>query len=123
MKGETKIQHRATEADRRKGVISCHHALPVTENAHIKPYAESDPNRTENGLLLRSDLHRLFDAGYWTVTRARRIVVSGRIKKEFENGRDYYRFHGEKLMVEPGKPAESPDAGYLDWHNDKVFRA
>ena len=95
---------------------------PGLEAAHIKPYAESGPNRTENGLLLRSDLHRLFDAGYVTVTPERRIEVSRRIKEEFENGRDYYRFQGARLIVEPGNPADKPDASYLGWHNEHIFR-
>lgn len=112
-----------TDAYTRRCAISGERTLPVLEAAHIKPYAESGPNRTENGLLLRSDIHKLFDAGYVTVTPERRIEVSRRIREEFENGRDYYRFHGEKLMVEPGDPAEKPDSGYLDWHNEHVFRS
>ena len=33
------------------------------EAAHIDPHSEYGDNRTENGLLLRADLHVLFDAG------------------------------------------------------------
>jgi putative restriction endonuclease len=43
----------------------------------------------ENRLLLRSDLHTLFDRGYLTVTPEARLEASNRIRKEFENGRDY----------------------------------
>ena len=42
--------------------------LPVLEAAHIKPYALDGPHRVSNGILLRSDLHKLFDLGYVTVT-------------------------------------------------------
>jgi len=84
--------------------------------------AQSSPDRTENGLLLRSDLHRLFDAGYVTATPEPRIEVSRRIKEEFENGRDYYRFHGAELTVLPSSRAEQPDAGYLRWHNEHLYR-
>ena len=111
-----------TDAYTRRCAISGERTLPALEAAHIKDYAKSGPNRIENGLLLRSDLHKLFDAGYVTVTPERRIEVSRRIREEFENGRDYYRFHGERLVVEPGDPAEKPDAGYLGWHNEHVFR-
>lgn len=120
--GQGAFRSLVTDAYTRRCAISGERTLPALEAAHIKPYAESGPNRTENGLLLRSDLHRLFDAGYVTVTPERRIEVSRRIKEEFENGRDYYRFHGERLRVEPGNPAEMPDAGYLGWHNERVFR-
>ncbi len=120
--GQGAFRSLVTDAYTRRCAISGERTLPALEAAHIKPYSESGPNRTENGLLLRSDLHRLFDAGYVTVTPERRIEVSRRIKEEFENGRDYYRFHGEKLRVEPGKASEKPDAGYLAWHNERVFR-
>lgn len=120
--GQGAFRALVTDAYTRRCAISGERTLPALEAAHIKPYAESGPNRTENGLLLRSDLHRLFDAGYVTVTPERRIEVSRRIKQEFENGRDYYRYHGESLAVTPGNEAEKPDSSYLAWHNDKVFR-
>ena len=120
--GQGAFRSLVTDAYTRRCAISGERTLPALEAAHIKPYAESGPNRTENGLLLRSDLHRLFDAGYLTVTPERQIEVSRRIREEFENGRDYYRYHGEKLFKEPTNPAERPDAGYLAWHNEQVFR-
>ena len=46
--------------------------------------------RVDNGLLLRLDIHRLFDRGYVTVDRDYRFVVSRRLKEEFDNGRTYY---------------------------------
>jgi hypothetical protein len=49
---------------------------------------------------LRSDLHTLFDLGYVTVDPDKLCtVISSRIGEEFENGRDYYRFHRQSLMV------------------------
>jgi hypothetical protein len=35
----------------------------LVEAAHVRPYAESNDNGAHNGLLLRSDLHTLFDLG------------------------------------------------------------
>lgn len=121
--GQGAFRALVTDAYARRCAISGERTLPALEAAHIKPYAESGPNRTENGLLLRSDLHRLFDAGYVTVTPERRIEVSRRIREEFENGRDYYQYHGERLAVTPGHEAEQPDPSYLSWHNEKIFRA
>jgi len=40
--------------------------LPVLNAAHIKLYAEEGPHEVQNGLLLREDLHTLFDRGYMT---------------------------------------------------------
>src|ERR1035441_10626725 len=35
--------------------------LAVLETGHIKPYQGEDDSHPENGLLLRSDIHTLFD--------------------------------------------------------------
>jgi putative restriction endonuclease len=70
-----------TEAYHRRCAVTGERTLPVLEAAHIKPYAKSGPNLTRNGLLLRSDLHKLFDGGYLTVTPELRVEVSKRIKE------------------------------------------
>lgn len=95
--------------------------LPVLEAAHIRPYAEAGPHDPRNGLLLRSDLHTLFDRGYLTVTPERKLEVSRRIREEFENGREYYRLHGQPLRP-PRRPDLAPGREYLDWHATHVFR-
>ena len=48
-----------------------------------------------NGLLVRSDLHRLFADGYLTVdAKGERVVVSKRTKEEFEDRKDDYKLEG-----------------------------
>ena len=42
--------------------------LPVLEAAHIKPFSLVEKYEIANGLLLRSDLHTLFDRADITVT-------------------------------------------------------
>lgn len=44
--------------------ISGYHFAAAVEAAHIRPYASSEDNGVGNGLLLRSDLHTLFDLGF-----------------------------------------------------------
>jgi putative restriction endonuclease len=77
-----------TDAYDRKCSISGERTLPVLDAAHIKPYEQSGPQSISNGLLLRSDIHKLFSKGYLTITNDYRIEVSNRIKQEFENGRE-----------------------------------
>jgi putative restriction endonuclease len=103
--------------------ITGEHTLPVLEAAHIKPYADSGPHLVSNGLLLRSDLHKLFDSGYLTVTPALAVEVSPRIKEEFNNGKVYYEMHGKHLVVTPNRATELPDREFLSWHNENVFKA
>ena len=112
-----------TDAYHRACAITEEHSLPALEAAHIKPFNESGPHAVNNGLLLRSDFHRLFDRGYITVTPEYQIEVSRRLKEEFENGRSYYPFHGKPLGHLPALPEDRPNNELLIWHNDNVFRA
>jgi putative restriction endonuclease len=112
-----------TDAYKRRCAITGEKTLPVLEAAHIQPYSKDGPHATNNGLLLRSDLHTLFDLGYVTVTKDYRVEVSRRIKEEYENGREYYKLHGSKLLVLPQSDAEKPSEKYIEWHNTNVFAA
>lgn len=111
-----------TDAYNRKCAISGEKTLPVLEAAHIKPYAVSGPHFISNALLLRSDLHKLFDSGYITVTADLKVEVSKRIKEEFQNGKEYYRFHGGELFNQPLRIMDKPDVRFVEWHNEKVYR-
>lgn len=94
---------------------------PALEAAHIKPFALVGEHRLSNGLLLRSDIHKLFDKGYVTVDTSRIFRVSKAIRDEFENGRDYYALDGIELR-ETVSPEATPSREYLEWHSDTVFR-
>lgn len=119
--GQGAFRALVTDAYKRRCAITGERTLPVLEAAHIRPYAEEGPHQVSNGLLLRSDLHILFDRGYVTVTPEFRIEVSRRIKEEFTNGRDYYAHHGETLLVLPSSVAEQPGRDFLRWHNEQKF--
>lgn len=110
-----------TDAYSRRCAITGERTLPVLEAAHIKPYSESGPHLVSNGILLRSDLHILFDDGYVTVTEDLRVEVSKRIKEEFENGREYYQYRSKPLLIVPGGADERPSKEFLRWHNEHKF--
>lgn len=110
-----------TDAYGRKCAISGERTLPVLDAAHIKQYAASGPHFISNGLLLRSDIHKLFDAGYVTITTDFKVEVSKKIKEEFENGREYYKFHGQVLENLPHREKDRPDIRFISWHNS-LFR-
>jgi len=120
--GQGAFRFQVTDAYHRACAITEEHSLPALEAAHIKPFTESGPHAVYNGLLLRSDFHRLFDRGYITVMPDYRIEVSRRLKEEFENGRSYYPFHGRKLAHLPITAEERPKAELLVWHNERVFK-
>jgi putative restriction endonuclease len=106
----------------RSCAVTTEHSLPVLEAAHIQPYADGGPHEVANGLLLRTDIHRLFDAGYVTVSpEDLRFNVSRRLKDDYENGRTYYALHGAQIHS-PRDLADSPGRAFLDWHARERFR-
>jgi predicted restriction endonuclease len=70
-----------------------------------------------NGLLLRRDLHALFDQHYITITPDKTLVVSKRIREEFESGREYYALHGRQVR-DPKSAGDAPSVEALRRHND-----
>lgn len=112
-----------TDAYSRRCAMTGERTLPALEAAHIKPYAVDGPHQIENGVLLRSDLHHLFDQGYITIASDLRVEVSRRIREEFQNGRDYYALHGERLRILPAAVHERPNEMYLEWHRNNRFLA
>ena len=111
-----------TDAYSRRCSITGEKTLPVLEAAHIKPYAESGPHFISNGLLLRSDMHKLFDGGYLTITNDLKIEVSPRIKEEFQNGKEYYQYHGKDLLFLPNRDLDKPNDKFIDWHNTNIYK-
>ncbi|MEO8111766.1 MAG: HNH endonuclease [Ginsengibacter sp.] len=98
-----------TDAYTRRCSVTGERTLPVLEAAHIKPYAVDGPHAISNRLLLRSDVHKLFDTGYLTITNDHKTEVSKRIKEEYENGKEYYQFHGKSLLYLPEQIANRPE--------------
>ena len=96
--------------------------LPVLEAAHIKPYNLGGSHEPSNGILFPSDIHKLFDSGYVTVTSKFKFEVSQRIRQEFENGREYYALNGKDIFVPSENDRIPPDTGLLEWHNNNCYK-
>jgi putative restriction endonuclease len=110
-----------TDAYERACAITGEHSLPALEAAHIRPFSLNGSHDVTNGLLFRSDIHRLFDRGYVTVTPTLHFEVSRRLKEDFENGRSYYPLHGSTVRV-PRASIERPSPELLQWHTEEVYR-
>jgi putative restriction endonuclease len=81
--GQGTFRAAVTDAYDRACAVTQEHSLPVLEAAHIRPYSEGGEHVLNNGLLLRSDLHRLFDRGYVGVDRDQRLMVSDRLRADW----------------------------------------
>lgn len=95
--GQGSFQTAVLDAYARRCSISQEKVVPALEAAHIRPYGLGGEHRVDNGLLLRRDIHALFDRGYITVTPSLEVIVSSRLKHEFDNGEEYGAFNGSRL--------------------------
>lgn len=109
-----------TDNYQRRCAVTGERTLPALDAAHIRPFAEGGAHEASNGILLRRDIHSLFDLGYVTITPEMRFEVSRRIKEEYENGRHYYDLSGQQVAL-PSHLCSQPDRGALSWHNDNRF--
>lgn len=118
--GQGGFRMRVIESYGRRCAITGEKSLPALEAAHIKPFTIVKEHEVNNGLLLRADIHKLFDLGYVTVTPDFRFAVSPALREEYSNGRIYYDLAGRQIHL-PAAEAERPDRDYLDWHASQVF--
>ncbi|MDO4302594.1 MAG: HNH endonuclease [Bacillota bacterium] len=111
-----------TNAYLRKCAITGEKVLPVLQAAHIKAFSEGGPNDLNNGMLLRSDVHTLFDKGYITIDTDYYVDISKHLKEEFGESESYDRYHGKRIENLPVRKEDYPLKEYLQWHNDNVFK-
>lgn len=84
--------------------------VAVLEAAHIKPYLGDHTNAVSNGLLLRADLHTLFDLGLLKIEPAsRRVTLNSRLR-----GTQYEELEG-RVLFEPGEPGLRPAPDCLSY--------
>lgn len=109
------------EAYERRCAVTNHKILPTLQAAHIVPVSEGGQHRINNGVLLRSDVHTLFDRGYLGIDGNYVLRVSPRLKSEFGNGDEFYEKEGQVISL-PTFKRDRPSAEFLQWHLSKVFR-
>ena len=77
------------------------HAL---EACHIYPYMGPKTNSTDNGILLRSDIHTLFDLGKIGIDLDYKVIMSDDLYFS-----DYYKIYRNKKISLPEKKLEWPN--------------
>ena len=120
--GQQAFQAVVLDAYHRSCAITGTKIRPVLQAAHVRPLTAGGQHRLDNGLLLRSDVHTLFDRGYLAVDTKHRLLVSPRLRSEFGNGDQFYARAGHTIAL-PERRAERPDRDFLEWHLDTVFKS
>lgn len=83
----------------------------VLEAAHIYPYRGPDTNKLTNGLLLRADLHTLFDCGLIAIDEVTMaLIVAPQLRSS-----EYGNLHG-RILRTPSNPAHRPSKNALIQH-------
>jgi hypothetical protein len=86
-------------------------AADVLEAAHIQAFSEDGTFEVSNGLLLRADIHTLFDLGFIAVNTPDMTVITADALKNTVYG----NLNGRKLLFPPGK-AHVPNRDALEAH-------
>ncbi len=118
--GQGAFRVSVTDVYQRRCAVTGEKTLPILDAAHIRPFGEGGEHDISNGLLLRTDIHRLFDLGYVTVSSDGKFEVGRRLKEDFENGRHYYELRGQPLLM-PSNPSQRPKREVLEWHQSNRF--
>ncbi|MGE0424962.1 MAG: HNH endonuclease [Reyranellaceae bacterium] len=85
-----------------KCVITGCAVLDVLEAAHIHPYLGPDTNKTSNGLLLRADLHTLFDCRLLAIDpEALTVIVAPHLRDS-----EYGALHGRAIRRSKQMPSK-----------------
>jgi putative restriction endonuclease len=113
-RGQAKFRKALLNAYRGRCAITGCDAVEALEAAHIAPYRGDYSDHVQNGLLLRADLHSLFDLGLVSIDPGTMKVV---IATELI-GTTYGELAGASLSV-PSDPKRRPSdealAKHLEW--------
>lgn len=90
--------------------------LAALDAAHLYSYAEHGEHRRNGGLLLRRDLHTLFDRGYLAVDHNLRVVIH----QELERGQ-YRNLHGRRMSVNVGQTEQALLAEHFDRNQEGLL--
>jgi HNH endonuclease len=75
--------------------------MDVVDAAHIKPYRGKKDNHYENGLLLRTDLHTLFDLDYMGIDpKTLKVEIHPEVREV-----GYRQFDGVRLQCDSKRPS------------------
>lgn len=112
-RGQSKFRRQILLAYDFRCAVTGSDAVQVLEAAHIHPHAAGGPMETSNGLLLRADIHLLFDMGLWSVDTAThpwRVDLSPDLRSS-----NFSVLHRTALAL-PSRAVDRPSAAALSEH-------
>ncbi|MCO7536342.1 HNH endonuclease [Pseudomonas asiatica] len=114
-RGQPQFRNQLLKAYKGRCAITACSLQQVLEAAHIHPYLGNETNVVSNGLLLRADVHTLFDLGLlWINPDDFRIEIS-----EFLRDSEYISIEGQSLYL-PENEAERPSRSALQYRLNTI---
>lgn len=113
-RGQSKFRQGLLKAYGGTCAITGCNAVEVLEAAHIVPYRGDHTNPVNNGLLLRADLHTLFDLLLIWVEDDFRLTVAQSLMDT-----PYWSFNGSFLKL-PEHFDDQPSLAAIRWHRDQA---
>lgn len=108
--GQADFRVRLMDAYGGRCAVTGSQVLQVLQAAHIEPYNGLPTNTVQNGLLLRADVHDLFDRGLLWISSAMRIAVAPELRHT-----EYGQLHNRRLKL-PVAAKNRPDPAKLRRH-------
>jgi hypothetical protein len=113
--GQPAFRNRILDAYGRRCAITDSNVIETLEAAHISPYRGTETNHISNGILLRADVHTLFDLGFIAVdTSDYTVLVADRLKDS-----QYGRFSGKQVQL-PSNGRARPSKQAFDRHRKEA---
>jgi predicted restriction endonuclease len=111
-RGQQKFRDVLLEAYERRCAIAGFDAEEALEAAHIRPYKGQEWNHVRNGLLLRSDIHTLFDRHLIAVdTSEMTVLIADSLSSTM-----YGNLEGRPLRAPEDEEKYGPNREALDLH-------
>ena len=115
--GQKKFRNEVLQAYQFKCAFTKCDVEQVLQAAHIVPYNGSKTNNIRNGILLRSDIHDLYDMFFISINPNNyEIVLSTFLKGSYLNYLDCQKISLPEMLN------EYPDKQVLEWHYNQFQR-
>ena len=115
-RGQPAFRNALLDAYDRKCAITGCEVVEVLEAAHIYPYQGPDTSKVVNGLLLRADVHTLFDSGLIAIDAMNMTVL---VHPSLQ-GSEYWTLHRKKLRLPPNTERR-PNCEALKMHCNQSY--
>lgn len=117
-RGQRAFREKLLSAWNRRCVVTESRIAELLEAAHIVPHADETDYRTSNGLLLRADIHTLYDLHLLSIDQFMRVHLSESIRNT-----EYRQYDGKKVERRPERGADAPSIEALKQRHQRFLDA